>query len=129
MLTTKKDAILQDSVLLILMMMVVMPVMMVLVVSVSSLGVVDGAILLVAMLARGFELEGCVGNSMLCELLANGFFDVMCISVGNYVERCVVAVSIHTPHVNMVNILDTLDVQKMLANLVYVDTVGRFFEE
>ena len=109
--------------------MMVMSVMMVMMVMVSSLGVVDGAILLVAMLTRGFEFEGCVGNSMLCELLANGFFDVVCISVGNYVERCVVAVSIHTPHVNMVNVFDTLDVQKMLANLVYVDAVGRFFEE
>ena len=111
-----------------MMVMSVMMVMMVMVM-VSFLGVVDGAILFVAMFARGFEFEGCVGNSMLCELLANGFFDVVCISVGNYVERCIIAVSIHTPHVHVVNVLDTLDVQKMLADLVYVDAVGRFFEE
>ena len=106
-------------------MMSVMVMMMVM----SALCVVDGAVVLVAMLTGGFEFQGCVGNSVLGKLLADGFFDVMCISVGDYVERCVVVVSVHAPNVHVVNVLHTFDVGKMLANFVHVDTVRCFFEE
>ena len=108
--------------------MVMMPVM-VMMVSVAALAMMDGAIVLVAMLARGFELKCCVGDAVLCELLAYRFLDVMCISLGDNVERCIVVMSIHTPNVNVVNVLYTFDMSEMLANFVDFDAVRRFFEE
>ena len=104
-----KNTILQNSVLLILV-MVMMPVMMVMVMSVSALGMVDGTILFVAVLARGFEFQRCVGNSMFGKLFAHGFLDVMGIALGYHMERCIVIVPVHTPHVHMVNVLYALNV-------------------
>ena len=87
------------------------------------------ASLFVAMLFGGFELKGCVGNTVLCELLANGFFDFVCIAIHYCVERCIVVVSVHAPNVDVVNILYTFDVGKMIANFFNFDAVRRFFEE
>ena len=96
---------------------------------VSALGVVDGAVVLVAVLARSFEFEGGVGNAVLCELFADGVLDVVGIAVGYYVQGGVVVVAIHAPNVDVVHVLYALDVRKMLANFVYVDAVGGLFEE
>ena len=109
-------------------MMSVMMVMMVMM-SVAALGGFGGAILFVAMLARGFEFKGCVRNAVFCEFLANGFLDVMCIAIYYCVERCIVVVSVHTPYVYVVNVLYALDVAKMLANFVDFNAVRRFFKE
>ena len=95
----------------------------------SALLVVDGAIFFVAMLTGGFKFEGCVGNAVLGEFFADGFFDVVGVSLGYHVERCVVVVSVHAPNVDVVNILHALDVAQMLANFVDFDAVGRFFKE
>ena len=116
-----------DSVLFILM-MVMMPVVVVMMM-VSALFVVDGAILFVAMLAGGFELEGCVGDAVLGELLADGVLNMVRVSLGDHVEGCVIVISVHAPNVDVMHILHALDVRKMLANFVYVNAVGRFFEE
>ena len=91
------------------MMMSVMMMVMV-VMSVAALGVVDGAVMLVAMLARCFELEGSVRNAVLGKLLADGVLDVVGITVCNYVQGGIVVVAIHAPNVNVVNILYAFDV-------------------
>ena len=109
--------------------MMMMSVMMVMVMSVSSLGVVDGAILFVTMLAGGFKLQGSMGNTVLGKFFAYGFLNMVRVSLGYYVQRCIIAVSVHTPNVYVVNILHTIDMQKMLANFVYVDAVRRFFKK
>ena len=111
------------------MMSVMMMVMVMMVVSMSALLVVDGAILFVAMLARSFELKGCMGNPVLGKLLADGVLDVVGVTVCNCVQGGIVVVAIHAPHVDVVDVLYTLDVAQMLANFMYVDTVRRFFEE
>ncbi len=55
-------------------MMVMMPVMMVMMPMSALVGLgITG--LLVAVLAGGFELKRCVGDSVFCKLLAHGFFD------------------------------------------------------
>ena len=108
-----------------------MPVMVVvmMVVSVIALFVVDGAVVFVAMLARGFELEGCVGDTVLGKFFADGVLDAMCIAIGNYVQGCIIVVAVHAPHVHVVNVLYTINMRKMLANFVNFDAVGCFFEE
>ena len=108
--------------------MVMMSVMVMMMVM-SALCVVDGTVVLVAMLTRGFELQGCVRDAVFCEFLANGFFDVMGISICYHMECCIVVVSIHAPHVDVVNILYAINVHKMLANFIDFDAVRRFFEE
>ena len=110
-------------------MMVMMSVMMVVMVSVTALvgGRVAGQ--LVTMLIGGFEFKRCVRDSVLCELLANSFFNLVCVSLGDNVERCIVVISVHTPYVDVVNILYALDVGKMLANFIDFNAVRRFFEE
>ena len=112
-------------------MMVMMPVMMVMVMMVSMTALVGGRVasLFVAMLVGGFEFERCVGNAVLSEFLANGFFNVMRISFGYHVECCIVVISVHTPYVDVVNIFYALDVGKVLANFINFDAVRRFFEE
>ena len=105
--------------------MMVMMVMM----SVAALGGFGVAILFVAMLARGFEFKGGVRNAVFCEFLANGFLDVMCIAIYYCVERCIIVMSVHTPNVYVVNILDALYVHKVLANFINFDTVRCFFKE
>ena len=85
--------------------------------------------LFVAMLVGSFEFKSCVRNAVLCEFLANSFFDFVRISIYYCVERCIVVVSVHTPNVYVVNILYALDVGKMLANFLNFDAVRRFFEE
>ena len=116
-----------DSVLLILV-MVVMPVVVVMM-SVSALCVVDGAVVLVAMLAGGFKLKGCVDNTVLGEFFADGVLDVVRVSLGNHVEGCIVVVPVHTPNVDVMHILHTLDVAQMLTDFVHVDAVGCLFEK
>ena len=95
------------------MMSVVMVMMMVM----SALCVVDGTVVLVAMLTRGFEFKSCVRNAVFCEFLANGFFDFVRIAIDYCVERCIVVVSVHTPNVYVVNILYAIDVGKMLHDI------------
>ena len=107
--------------------MVMMPVMVMM--SMPFLCVVDGAVMLMAMLTGGFELEGCVGDTVLGKFFANGVLDVVGIAVGYYVQGCVVVVAVHAPNVDVVHVLYALDVRKMLANFVYVDAVGGLFEE
>ena len=110
-------------------MMVMMPVMVMMVVSVIALGVVDGAVVLVAMLARGFELESCVGDTVLGKFFADGVLDAVSIAIGNYVQGCIIVVAVHAPHVHVVNVLYTINMRKVLANFVDFDAVGCFFEE
>ena len=97
--------------------------------SVAALGVVDGAVMLVAMLAGSFELKGCMGNAVLGKFLSDGVLDVVGVTVCNYVQGGIVVVAIHAPDVNVVNILYAFEVRKMLAKLLNFDSVGRFFEE
>ena len=85
-----------------------MMVVSVMVVSVSALIVMDSAILFVTMFTGSFEFKRCVGNAMLRELFANGFFDVVRISLGNYMKSCVITLPIHTPNVNVVNIQNAI---------------------
>ena len=110
-------------------MMVMMPVMMVVMVSVTALvgGRVAGQ--LVTMLIGRFEFKRCVRDSVLCEFLANGFFNLVCVSLSDNVERCIVVISVHTPYVDVVNIFYALDMCKVLANFIDFDAVRRFFEE
>ena len=99
------------------------------VMSVSSL--VGGGIagFFVTVFTRGFKFEGCVGNAVLGELLTDGVLDVVRVSLGDHVEGCVIVVSVHTPHVDVVNVLHALNMRKMLAKLGNFDAVRRFFEE
>ena len=117
-----------DSVLLILV-MVMMSVVMVMMMPVTAL--VSGGITgqLVAMLVGRFEFKSCVRNAVFCEFLANGFLDVMCIAIYYCVERCIIVMSVHTPNMYVVNILDALYVHKVLANFINFDTVRCFFKE
>ena len=103
--------------------------MMMMMVVMSSIGVMDGAILFVAMLTRGFELKRCVRDAVFCEFLADSFFDVVRVSLGYHMERCVVVVPVHTPHVDVVNVLHAFDVAEVLAKFGNFDAVRRFFEE
>ena len=108
-----------------MMSVVVMMVMM----SVTALGGFWVAGQLVAMLVGRFEFKGCVRNAVFCEFLANGFLDVMCIAIYYCVERCIIVMSVHTPNVYVVNILDALYVHKVLANFINFDTARCFFKE
>ena len=108
--------------------MVLMPVMVMMVVM-SAFGVMDGAVVLVTMLAWGFKFQRCVGYAVLGEFLADGFLNTVCVTLGNHVKRCVVVVTVHTPHVNVVNVLHTFNMRKMLANFIDFDAVGCFFKE
>ena len=105
--------------------------MMVMMVMMSVTAFVGGGVtsLFVAMLVGSLKLEGCVGNAVFCEFLANGFFDFVRIAIYYCVKRCIVVVSVHAPNVYVVNILYTFDVTQVLANFLYFDAVRCFFEE
>ena len=105
-----------------------MPVV-VMVMSVPALLVVDGAVVLVAMLAGGFKFEGCVGNTVLGKFFANGVLDVVRVSLGYHVEGCIIVVPIHTPNVDVVNVMHAFDMCQVLADFVHVDAVGCLFEK
>ena len=87
------------------------------------------AMFLGAMLIFCFEFKRCVRNAVFSKFLANGFFDLVCVSLSDNVERCIVVITVHAPNVYVVNVLYAFDVAKMLANFVDFDAVRRFFEE
>jgi len=107
---------------------VVMVVMMVMVVPCVAF-VIDVAMLRAAVLALGFQLQRGVPDAVLAKLLADFFLDLVTVAARNDVHCGIVALSVHTPDVDVVNVEDALDVRQVLADLLHVDAVGRFFQE
>ena len=103
------------------MMMVMMPV--------TTLVCFGVAILFVAMLARSFEFKCCVNYSMLCKLFPYGFLDSVGISLGYHVERCIIALPVHAPYVDVMNVIYTVNMAKVLANFIDFDAVRRVLQE
>ena len=75
-----------------------MPVVMVVMMPViGSFNLIDVAVLAVAFLSLGFDLDGHVSNAVLAQLLADALLDGVCGGVGNGVQRGVVMLSVHAP--------------------------------
>ena len=104
--------------------MVMMSVVMVVMVSVSLVRVLNVAMLLVAMLALCLGLKSNVGNSVLTKLGAHSVLDLVGISRNNYMHRCVIASSVHTPHVDMMHVKHTIYAHHVLTYGVYRHTLG-----
>ena len=64
------------------------------------------AILLVAMLAGRFELDGGVGDAMLLEFFAEGSFDFYGVTFGDDVESGVVMMAVHAPDMDVMDVFD-----------------------
>ena len=109
-------------------MMVMMSVVVMMVMS-CACRMLNVAVLLVAMLTLCLKLKRYVSNAVLRELFPDLFLYFMSISACDYVHRSVIALSVHTPDVNVVNVKHTVDLSDMLAKLGYLDTVRRFFKE
>ena len=87
------------------------------------------ATLRMAMLVCIFEFKSGVGDVMLAELLSYHFLYPMTLTVGNYVHGGVIFLSVHAPYVNMMNVNHSVDMQKMLSYLAYINIARRFFEK
>ena len=84
---------------------------------------------LVAMLALRLGLDGHVSDAVLAQLLAHLLLNLMYIAVKNDVHRGVVALSVHAPHVNMMNILDTVNLQNVRFDLLNLNTLRDSFQK
>ena len=85
--------------------------------------------LLCALLMLCLQLQRCVSDAVLRKLCANGLLDGMRLSVGYDVHRCVIALTIHRPNVDMVDVNDSLDFEQMLSQLLRLNAVGGFFQQ
>ena len=53
----------------------------------------------------------------------------MCITIYNNVHCSVIVMSVHTPHVNVMNAKDAFNLTYMFCNLIYVNIMRCFFKE
>ena len=110
-----------------MMVSVVMVVMMVM--SVRAVVLFNVAMLLVAMLSLCLGLEGNVGNSVLTKLCTHRILNGVSITRYDYMHRCVVASSVHAPHVDMMYVKHALNLAHVLAYLINRDSLGRSLKE
>lgn len=87
------------------------------------------ALRFVAILPDLLKLQRGVAYTMAGKLLSDALLNGVRFSLVNYVHRGIIALPVHTPDVNVVNLLDSLKRFQMLPKLPYVDVVGRFFKE
>ena len=81
-----------------------MVMMVVMVVMIVAFGF-NMAVFIVAVLALGFKLKCCVPNSVLFQFFAHCIFNFVMVGICNNVHSGKIIVAIHTPNVNVVNII------------------------
>ena len=115
-------------VMMVFMMMTVVMVVMVVMMS-TALCVLNVAMLFCALLTLTFKLKSNVPNAVLVQLLAYCRFYCFLITVCNNMHRCIIALSVHTPNMDMMNTKHSVDVKNMLLNLVYLNASRHLFKE
>ena len=103
-------------------------VMMVVVMAESCMGV-HMAMGFVAMLPLRFQFQGRMADAVFKQFLANFRLDFVGIRICDDMHGGIIALPIHAPDMNMVDIQNPLDPGDMRFNFLYIDTVGRFFKE
>ena len=109
--------------------MVVMMSVVMMVVMPRALLVLYVAVLLVAMLTLCLKLKRYVMHAVLRELFPYALLYFMSVSACDYVHSGVIALPVHTPYVNVVDIKHAFDLANMLTNLRHLDAVWRFFKK
>ena len=112
------------------MVVMIVVVMMVVMVMVSASGVsFDMAVLLMAMLADCLEFKCGVTNTVLMQLLADLLFNFVRVCTGHDMHGGVIALSVHAPDVDMVDICNAVNVHDVLSDFGNTNAVRRFLKE
>ena len=109
--------------------MMMMVVMMMVVMMTAAVSVFNVAMLIAALLALIFKLECNVPNAVLVQLLAYCRFYCFLITVCNNMHRCIIALSVHTPNMDMMNTKHSVDVENVILYLVDLNASRHFFKE
>ena len=87
------------------------------------------AVLLMAVLPLGLQLQGNVADAVLPQLLTNSLLDLVGVLVGYDVHGGIVILPVHAPDVYVVYPKHSGDFTQMLLNFVNSNTVRRFFKK
>ena len=87
------------------------------------------AMLLVAMLPFLLQLQSYMADAMGAQFPSNHVLDLMGFAACHHMHGGVMTAAVHAPNMDVVHIQDAVNFHKMLANLLNLDTVGRFFKK
>ena len=107
------------------MMMVVMVMMMV-----AAVGVVGHmAVLFVAMLAGGFQLQGGMADAVLLQFFPDLFLDLVAVCIGDDVHGGTMGIAINAAYMDMVHILHAIDPAEVGAELLHIQPLGELLQK
>lgn len=87
---------------------------------------VNVTIFFVTMLVFIFKLKCCVHYSVLAQFFSYHMFDFVAVTVSYNVHCGIIAVTVHTSYMNMVNTFDTVNMKNMLLDFVNIYVLRNF---
>ena len=103
--------------------------MVVMVMMTTTAAMLDHTGFFCAMLLFPFQFQGNMVDAMLCQFFPNGFFDFRRICIRYHMHGSEVSLTVHTPYMDMVDILHALNMANMVLQLFHVHTARCFLQE
>ena len=87
------------------------------------------AVFIMAVLTLRFQFQRCVPDAVFPQLFAHPFLDLVRVPVDHDMHRCVIALPVHAPDVNVMNVQYAFYVANMLLDFMEIYVAGRFFKK